>query len=73
MEAIGGILLVCFGIGWVLLSFYYAKVYCEDYNWAWAILIFVICMLISPYIFFFIRKLISSSVVTRPIRFKAKK
>ena len=27
MEAIGGILLVCFGIGWVLLSFFYAKVY----------------------------------------------
>jgi len=61
MEAVGGILLICFGLGWIILSFHYAKVYWENYNWAWAIFIFVICMTISPYVFFFIRKLLEGT------------
>ena len=58
MEAIGGILLVCFGFGWIILSFHYAIEYWHEYNWAWGILIFIICIVVSPYIFIFLRKLI---------------
>ncbi len=58
MNAIGGILLVCLGLGWIILSFHYAIEYWKEYNWAWGIFIFVVCILISPYIFFFLRKLI---------------
>jgi len=57
MEAIGGILLVCIGLGWIILSFHYAFQYAQDYNWAWGVFIFIVCMVISPYLFFFLRKL----------------
>ena len=58
MDAIGGILLVCLGLGWIILSIHYAIEYWQEYNWARGIFIFVVCMVISPYIFFFLRKLI---------------
>ena len=61
MEAIGGILLVCFGLGWIILSFYFAWQYTQDYNWAWGIFIFFVCLVISPYVFFFIRKLLEGT------------
>ena len=57
MDAIGGILLVCFGLGWILLSFHYARVYWEDYNWAWGILIFIGCCMFTPFLVYFVHKL----------------
>ncbi len=44
MDAVGGILLVCFALGWIVLSFHYSIEYWQEYNWARGIFIFIIAL-----------------------------